>query len=291
MAKIHDTLKELEEQIEAAATEEVKDEVIEEVKPPEEEKPAVETPKEPEKVEEKTPSDYRRERLEKKAREDELRERAERAERKLAEQEAAKSQSSDPEPDPEDEVAHAKWEIRQTKREMAELKQQFQQTAQKIQREEVVNGAQQEFNVLEAQTRQKYNDFGEVAQDFMVKTAREILLENPDLDQATLAKKTNNAILEKASKLYNAGYSNPVEVLYLHHKENGYRAPAKVEVKEEVKPNLTDIKRNKERSSGMTAANGSGKAEMTMEYMANLKPKEVAKLSKEDREKYFARNR
>lgn len=275
--------------------EEKKEEVKEEVKEPpkEEAKEEVKAEEQPK----KTNADYARERRERISEAQRLRDELAAANARIVELTRPVGQTKqveDPEPNKDDSpVEWADWRARQAEKKAdaaAEIAMKASETLQKEERrrqgENLVQQAQNELIGYENEFKKNHTDYEDVKKFYVNSLAYGIKVLNPKITNEALAKAVNNQILLTASQYYNDGYANPIEAIYENVKNMGYQPPRE-EAKEEKKPDLSKVAKNRERNAGMAAsAGGTGKGELTKRYAATeMTAYEWAKLPVAERER------
>ncbi len=140
--------------------------------------------------------------------------------------------------------------------------------------------AEREFEALEAKYRRVNPDYDAVAAEYALALAQSIKTQHPRLSNSEIIDKTKETILIKARDDYRAGF-DPAEELYHDAKElgiTGKKAEPKVEIVEELKPDMEKLAANRKKSAGMAAASGKSEGIMTKQAAADLTVAEWAKL-------------
>lgn len=308
---LQDTVKELKEQVEAAASrvaEEEKtalaalDKVVEEVKEEPKTEEKKEEPKEEVKVEEKeekpaekkTDAEHAKERIAKKK--DRLADDLAAARERIAALEArqqpveVKRESIDQEPNKlENPVGWMDWKLREQQKQIENLSgwKAEQDTVKK--RETIKDQAQREVASFEAQLLTIYPDYNDVKSYYANMLAASIKIVNPKITQSSLEEAVRNRLLTRAAEFQVEGYENPIEPMYLEAKALGYQPPKKENTKEEVKPDLDKVSGYRKRNAGMAGASGSGgEADVTAKVAATMTNAEFAKLKPDQKKRLFA---
>lgn len=141
--------------------------------------------------------------------------------------------------------------------------------------------AEREFKSFESQITDP--DYASVSAEYANAMSAAIRIQNPRKSAVEIAELTKQAIVGRAAEYARAGYANPVEELFLEAKELGFTGKSfkKEESKPEPKPDMAKVAANRQRSTGMTAANGESKQGLSRNYIADngITGAEWAKLS------------
>jgi hypothetical protein len=193
---------------------------------------------------------------------------------------------ADPEPDRQVKYeAWLEWNLRQHKKELAEIKGTVAKTTQLTERERLVNAAVQEFQGYEADYRAVNPSYDKAAEFYTKELTRSFKLLNPKISSAEAGELIRNTVLNKASSYAKLGL-DPAEELYNEAVSFGFRDNQEESIQEEVKPSLRKIAANKSRNSGMAGAKGRGTGgPLTREAASELSVAEWAKLSQSEKKR------
>lgn len=181
----------------------------------------------------------------------------------------------DQEPDadlyPED---HARWEVRQLKKELEDIKKFKQQQEQTSIYQREVAGVQ----ALEGQFKAKTPDYDEAVQFLVEKEKRMKRILNPQINDAQIEAQVQAEKVALFKQILATG-KNPAEVVYEIAKQDGWQP--KSAAKETPKANLNTIAENQRRASniiGGSAASSSGK--VTADQLFSMSMDELVRAPK-----------
>ena len=141
--------------------------------------------------------------------------------------------------------------------------------------------ASQEFADLEEGFKANVPDYDGISNAYKSALYQSIRMQNPRKTHVQLLEDTRNTLLYKANGYINSGL-DPIQELYEEAKSLGITpVAAETEAKAEVlKPNLSNVAKNKAKNAGMVAAKGSGAGgQLTREGAVDLTAGEWSKLS------------
>lgn len=216
-------------------------------------------------------------------------------EKELARYEAAKKaepvaevKDGDPEPDKSDVQGHMAWELRQTRKELAEIKE---KTAQKdpdieeIKREKMINQAEKEFDGYVGKIGS--DDAHDRVNHVIKSVYAGLKAMNPGMPHEAIANATKMHVLQMASGFMKQGYENPAQAMYdLAEEHYGYVKVQKEEKAEEKKPkvDLKKIEESKKKSYTPAAAGGRNGKGKGLPDANSMSVADLEKLSQEELE-------
>ena len=149
-----------------------------------------------------------------------------------------------------------------------------------------IEKASQEFAGLETEFSKNVPDYEGVSNAYKQALYQSIRLQNPTKNHNQLLEDTRNKLLQTAGEYVNKGL-DPIQEMYEMAKSLGM-APVQQEqaVEEVIKPDLSNIAKNKAKNAGMIAAKGSSAGgQLTREGAATLTTGEWAKLSASEKQR------
>jgi len=191
--------------------------------------------------------------------------------------------NTDPEPNKaEDREEWLDWKARQLEKDTTEIKQWKQQQQEVAQKNELIQGAIQEFQGYEANFKAQAPDYDEAAAFVRQRVTDSIALLNPNLAPAQLNQMVANQLLRMASNSVNQGI-NPAAAVYDMAKRQGFtkEAPKETEAKTVSKASLETVDKNKKKSANGLGGSG-GKSTLTIAALEKMSVKELDAMDSEE---------
>lgn len=255
--------------------------------------------KEEMKAEEKTPAEYAKERKAKKIEKDRMADDLAAANARIAALEASakpvKQQETAKDPEPNRSSNPAEWNDWRTR----QLEKQVQGLAGWKAEQETVKArtdlttrAQKEIEAFSAEVRKTNPDLDDARDYYGRIVMASTKITNPKMSHQELIDTTNQWLLNRASQLFNEGYENPVEAMYLEAKSLGYKPKEadKVNVKEEkeVEADPKKVATYRARNAGTVGSGGGGEDDtVTPKVASGMTNAEFAKLKPAQKKKMF----
>lgn len=213
--------------------------------------------------------------------------------KKNEKKEEPKAEKEDVEPDPEDDpIGHARWENRQLRKEMEDLKgwknQQEETAAERKEREETEQLTKDAIEELGGYVRafsKEKEDTMEVLEHLESVIVDSIRMLNPSLNATQVQMAANNKLVQLAAGYYNEGH-NPAKALYDLGIEKGYK-PKEAE-KEESKTDLGKINAAKGKSANPSAGGRNAKAGISQTEFSKMSIAQKAKLTQSEIDQILA---
>ena len=209
---------------------------------------------------------------------------------KKSKQEPEKKEESaekdeDPEPDPDDVEDHLRWQNRQLKKEVDDVKTWRNEFVQKNEEQETVSRAINNFKRIESDFKKSVDDYDDASEHMVNKMLDGVRAIYPNASDEEVGSFVYNQILQMANG-FAAQKLNPAEELYHMAKERYGFTGKQEETKEDVKPKLRQVADNKKKSVNSLGGSGSRKAEKNIK---DLSVGELSKLSPAERAELVAK--